>query len=71
MPQDKANHLAYGMIVYSLVGVWDPLMALGIVVMIATVKEVWDRTGHGTCSIWDWIATVSCPMVIECIRSIV
>ena len=71
LPQDKANHLAYGMVLYGVIGLWDTMIALVFVVVVAVGKEVADKLGMGTSDWKDVVATAGVPIGIETIRSLI
>ena len=59
IPADKANHAVYGTVLFiTLAFVSTPLTALGIVITVGIVKEVYDKvTATGTPDVWDAVAT--------------
>lgn len=71
LPQDKANHLAYGMILYGVIGLLDTVIALVFVIVVAVGKEVADKLGMGTSDWKDAAATAGVPVGIETIRSLI
>ena len=67
IPLDKQKHLLGGFIISTVValalpdvlyGLEDHLWALGVVAMIATVKEGRDALGYGTPEFMDWVYTL-------------
>lgn len=60
IPQDKANHVIYGMIIYYLVQFsLTPYAALATVAVFAVAKEVYDWVSKcGTSEFLDIMATV-------------
>lgn len=60
IPQDKANHVIYGMIIYYLVQFsLTPYAALATVAVFAVAKEVYDwASKRGTPEFLDIMATV-------------
>lgn len=68
IPQDKANHVIYGMIIYYLVQFFlTPYAALAVVAVFAVGKEVYDWvSGKGTPEFLDIMATIlgSLPLFI-------
>lgn len=71
MPQDKANHMAYGLALYVVIGLWSTLIGLLVVCIVAVAKEIYDSYGHGTTDWKDIVATVGVPVIVEIIRSII
>ena len=71
LPQDKANHLAYGMVLYGVIGLWDTMVAVVFAVAVAVGKEVADKLGMGTSDWKDAVATAGVPIGIEMIRSLI
>jgi hypothetical protein len=61
LPQDKANHVVYGIAVYLAVApVFGGLYAIGAVVAVAALKELIDWAGgKGTPELLDFLATVA------------
>jgi len=59
IPQDKANHAIYGLVLFiALAFARDPLFALALVIVAGIVKEIYDKvTGTGTPDVWDAVAT--------------
>lgn len=64
LQRDKANHAFDLLLVYSLIALFSPLIALGVVLLIALAKEVWDYFGNGTPDVWDIVAGITSPIVI-------
>jgi hypothetical protein len=69
IPEDKANHLIYGLLIYFLASLLYPSLALLIVIIIALLKEVYDNYGNGTSDWKDFMFTITLPLLIEIIRS--
>ena len=61
LPQDKANHVVYGVAIYLAVApLAGGLIALAAVTFVAAFKEFIDwRTGGGTPELLDFLATVA------------
>jgi hypothetical protein len=59
IPQDKANHLVYGLIVFIVVGTFtSPVVGLGAALFVGAAKEIYDRvSGKGTPDALDFVAT--------------
>lgn len=45
IPQDKANHFAYGAMVSATVGCIDPVWGLGACLFVAVLRELANETG--------------------------
>ena len=60
IPQDKANHVIYGMIIYYIVQfILSPVATLALVVGVAVGKEVYDwLSNKGTPEFLDFMTTV-------------
>lgn len=71
LAQDKANHMAYGLLLYAMFGLWNTLVALLIVWIVGVAKEVYDSFGNGTKDWKDLLATVLAPSLIEITRWII
>lgn len=67
LPQDKANHVVYGTMVYAIaVPFLGPLVSLIPVALVAIGKEVYDKkSGTGTPDVWDALATVAGPAALN------
>lgn len=58
MPQDKANHLVYGLVIFAIAAlVLSPLYALCLTVAAGAAKEALDATGRGQVELLDFVAT--------------
>lgn len=57
LPQDKANHVLYGLLIFGVVGLYSPLAGLIAAVVAAAAKEAWDATGRGHVEFLDFLAT--------------
>lgn len=57
LPQDKANHALYGLLIFGVVGLYSPLAGLIASVVAAAAKEAWDATGRGHVEFLDFLAT--------------
>ena len=65
IPHDKLLHLSTGLIIYSIIAVISPLIALTVVSIIAATKEVYDKTtGKGTPELADFIYTITTPLLL-------
>ncbi len=57
--QDRANHLIYGFMIYILSNIFFiDLLSLGIVVVVALGKELYDEWDYGGFSIIDLLYTL-------------
>ena len=61
IPQDKANHVIYGVLVYAMgAALAGPVVAMVAVVLVGAVKEFYDSaTGRGTPDVGDFFATAA------------
>jgi hypothetical protein len=61
LPADKANHFIYGVGLFIVLAfICDPLFAVVLVAVVATVKELYDGiTKTGTPDAWDAVATAA------------
>ena len=64
IPQDKANHAFYGLLIYSLVAMYNPLVAVLVVLVVGAGKEVLDKYTNGTVDKWDFVATITAPVFL-------
>lgn len=60
IPQDKANHFIYGLVIFLLVGLsFGAIPGLAAAALIGMVKEIYDKvSGKGTPDVYDFVATV-------------
>ena len=59
IPQDKANHIAYGAIVaFAASFALPPTYTLLLVLIVAVLKEVYDKMYNTSVDIYDIVATV-------------
>lgn len=57
--QDKANHIAYGAIVaFAASFALPPIYTLLLVLIVAVLKEVYDKMYNTSVDIYDMVATV-------------
>ena len=59
LPQDKANHLAYGLAIFCIVGLVSPIAGLAAAVIAGALKEAYDSTGRGNVEFLDFVATAA------------
>lgn len=64
LPIDKANHAFQGLLIYGLVALYRPFVALVVVLLVGVGKELLDDHIDGTVAIWDTIATIAAPVVL-------
>lgn len=64
LPQDKANHMAYGLLIYTILALWNPIIGISIVLILAISKEVLDKFTGGTVDKWDLIVTIISPIIL-------
>ena len=70
LPQDKANHALWGLVIYSFVALYSPMIAILLVFVNAIGKEIWDSRGNGTVDKYDALATVIIPFILYTIHVI-
>jgi len=72
LPQDKANHALYGLALYSIITIFSSsLIALSVVVIVATCKEIYDSfTTKHDAEANDILATISMPMMLFLLETI-
>ena len=67
IPEDKANHVVYGWLIYFFFGFFfTPLITFGIVVLGGAAKEIiYDKIlDKGSPEILDFFATISIPLLL-------
>ena len=65
LPSDKANHAFWGLVTYSFIALYSPLLAVLVVMVIAIGKEVYDEYyPNHTSDKMDAIATAITPIVL-------
>ena len=64
LTQDKANHAFQGLLIYSLLAFYSPLVAIVVVLVVGFGKEVLDGFIGGTVDKWDIVATISAPFLL-------
>lgn len=58
LPQDKANHVIYGLLAFCVVGLITPIYGLIATVIVGLVKEIFDYISNkGTVEVVDFLAT--------------
>ncbi len=71
IPKDKLLHIMWGMVIFAVV--WFVLtihIALGVVIVVAVAKEVYDEVTYGGFDTEDIIATVILPIVVVLLETI-
>jgi hypothetical protein len=66
LPQDKASHFFYGAIIaFVVLALFGPLWAMGAVVIVSVLKEVYDKFSKtGTMSLFDALFTIAGGLVV-------
>jgi len=65
IPTDKLLHSFYGTLVYSVVALANPIVALITVAALAVTKEIYDYTQSNHTASWqDVVATVGIPGIL-------
>ena len=64
LPADKSSHAMYGLIVWGLVSIYNPEVAICLVLFMGISKEIIDRYIGGTRDVWDAVATIAVPLVL-------
>lgn len=58
LPQDKANHFIYGLLIYALLAIiFEPLACIFLVMSVAFFKEYYDTYKQSDFSFGDFFAT--------------
>jgi hypothetical protein len=67
LPQDKANHVVYGTVIYAIAAPFlGPLVSLIPVALVAIGKEVYDyKSKTGTPDALDAVATIVGPVALN------
>lgn len=68
--KDKLLHSFYGTLIYALVSVFNVYIALGIVILVAAGKEVYDYKDYGKFDIKDAMFTVMIPALLVLVELI-
>jgi len=64
IPKDKLLHSFYGCLIYAVVAYVSPWLAIGVVVVAAVGKEIYDERSYGG---FDWVDiayTVAIPLLL-------
>jgi hypothetical protein len=70
IPHDKALHLAYGLIIYSFIALYNHHLAVSVVILVAVAKELYDSRFDGTVESKDIAYTVTVPIIISTIKDV-
>ena len=64
IPKDKLLHSFYGTVIYLLLSLFSPIVAILTVIFVAIAKEVYDEVKYKSFDIVDIIATILIPMIL-------
>lgn len=64
IPKDKLLHSFYGTVIYLLLSLFSPIVAILTVIFVAIAKEVYDEIVYSGFDWKDIIATISIPMLL-------
>lgn len=64
IPNDKLLHSFYGTVIYLLLSLFSPIVAILAVVFVAIAKEVYDEVKYKSFDIIDIIATILIPILL-------
>lgn len=64
IPNDKLLHSFYGTVIYLLLSLFNPIVAILTVIFVAIAKEVYDEIKYKGFNIIDIIATILIPMLL-------
>lgn len=64
IPKDKLLHSFYGTLVYAILALVDITLALGVTVLVAISKEVYDFRVKGEFSLMDIGATIALALTL-------
>lgn len=64
IPNDKLLHSFYGTVIYLLLSLFSPIVAILTVIFVAIAKEVYDEIVYGGFDWKDIIATILIPMLL-------
>lgn len=71
IPQDKANHFAYGFVIYFIASLaLNPYLSLGVVFLFALAKECYDEHSYGGFDLKDFAVTVI-PAVLLVLKNLI
>ena len=64
IPNDKLLHSFYGTVIYLLLSLFSPIVAILTVIFVAIAKEVYDEIKYKSFDIVDIIATILIPVLL-------
>lgn len=64
IPKDKLLHSFYGVLIYLVAALVNPMFGIIAVIVIAIAKEVYDEIKYGGFDWVDIVATVAIPMAL-------
>ena len=64
IPHDKLLHSFYGTVIYLLLSLFSPIVAILTVIFVAIAKEVYDEVKYKSFDLKDIIATILIPMLL-------
>lgn len=64
IPHDKLLHGFYGTVIYLLLSLFSPIVAILTVIFVAIAKEVYDEIVYSGFDWKDIIATIAIPMLL-------
>ena len=64
IPKDKLLHSFYGVLIYLVAALVNPMFGILAVIVIAIAKEVYDEIKYGGFDWVDIVATVAIPMAL-------
>ena len=68
IPCDKLYHSFYGVVIFTIIAMFNPTLALGVVWITAFSKELLDMLSkESTASFWDIVYTVTLPTLLHMI----
>jgi hypothetical protein len=70
IPHDKALHLAYGLIIYSFIALYNYHLAVAVVILVAVAKELYDYFYGGTVEGKDVAYTIAVPIILSIIKDL-
>jgi len=63
LDHDKVVHSFYGTLLYYAISLFDPLIAIIVVVIVALLTEILDKKGSGNSEGLDFIFTIFFPVL--------
>ena len=65
---DKLLHSFYGTVIYLLLSLFSPIVAILTVIFVAIAKEIYDEVKYGGFDWKDLVATIVIPLVLFATR---